>query len=297
MRRSVIFLITALGVWWLSALPVTGGEIQNVCPEAGERPHLVLETQAGNITIELFEDAAPRSVGRLAEMARGPIFNPRLLAQHHDEPAVGYFDGLIFSSTKPRLEISVASRSPESLFEIPVEIDANALGLDQQLIADAGEAMDVAQMELHPQHTRLKASGGATGKLGVWLDRLTQSQDATFLVGVSRKEINETLGYQYQEGLESRPAVRGMVALRPMSKTTAGGGLTILLADYPRRTGRWMIVGRVVDGLSVAEEISLQPLSGPPGWKNSDYSPRDPVIITRSELICRPISAIFEGGN
>ena len=294
--KLIIILVLAGFLGAAGLRPAAGAEVNPPCPETGARPHLILNTRVGSITIELFEDAAPQTVKRLIKMARGPIFNPQLTSSSSGNPGVGYFDGLGFSMTKPHLEISITSRLPESQFEFPAEIDADALGLDQQLIADAGEAMDIAQMELYPAHRKLKKRGGTTGKLRAWLDQLTQDGNADFLVGISRKEINEALGYRYRDGLVSRPAVRGMVALRPLSKTTAGGSLTILLADHPQRTGRWMIVGRIVDGLSVAEEISLLPLSGPPGWRNRAFTPRDPVLITESEIhVCQTGNS--EGGK
>lgn len=256
-----------------------------VCDDPTTAPYLVLVTDAGTIAIELLPGAAPRTVERLVALARGPVFDAGTVGS---ADGVGYFDGLEFDYARPHLEISLSSRVPERLFTFPVEIDGRALGLDEDLVADAGEAMDIAQMELAAAAMRLKSKGGAQGRLKEWMDELRRTGQADFLVGVSRLEINQALGYVYTDGLASRPALAGAVVLRPVDTTTASARLTILLDDYPRRTGQWMVVGRVVEGLELAREISVRPLFGPQGWRDRSYTPRDPVRIITAGVECRP---------
>lgn len=92
----------------------------------------------------------------------------------------------------------------------------------------------------------------------------------------------EAIGYRFTAGLASLPALRGAVALVPASPTESLLSLAILLADHPTRTGRWMIVGRVVQGLEVAESIALAPHAVP---EAKDNRPLVPTIVRQAELL------------
>ncbi len=249
------------------------------------KPVLILETQAGQIEIELHEDAAPAAVRRLAALAEGPIFNQTLVPAAEGRRPPGFFDGLAFDFVLPRVEIATSLREPAWAFQFPNELDAVALGLDKLLITDTAEAMSVIQRELLIDHQKKKKRGQVTDKLGAWLKRWEQSYNADFLIGVSRQEINESLGFVYQRGLASRPAVRGSVALRQESPAYSTPRLTILLSDIPERTGQWMVVGSVVKGLDVADAISVRPLGCE--CKASPTRPLQPVVIETARIACR----------
>ncbi len=259
-----------------------------LCAGGGE-PHLVITTNQGAIVARLIEQAAPRAVRRLVRLAAGPVFAPELFAGQDKTPAVGYYDGLSFVYAQPHVEIGTGIRPPGELVEIETEIDAAALGLGQQLVEDAGKAMDVAQHELAPAYKRTVKSGKVHPRLKEWMDRLYESHDAAFLVGISQQQINEALGYVYQEGLASLPVTRGALMLRPLSPRVSSARLHIALVDLPQRTGRWMVVGHVVEGLENAQAISVGPLADP-GVTRSRHRPLNPVPIESIRLDCRTSS-------
>ena len=58
--------------------------------------------------------------------------------------------------------------------------------------------------------------------------------------------------------------------------------LVIALSDIPVRTGKWAAIGRVTDGLEIAEKISVLPNSG---MKHPRYVPFNPVKITKMEVV------------
>jgi cyclophilin family peptidyl-prolyl cis-trans isomerase len=264
------------------------------------RPVLVLRTVTGAIEVELVEEAAPEAVRWLVRLARGPIYHPEITATEPPESGdlareVGFYDGLTFDFTRPHVEIAAESREPDDLFRTPTRIDARALGLDRSVIGDSAEAMSVLQTELLPEHVRNKKQGSVSPRLRNWIDRWYESQEADFLVGTSRREVAEALGYVYQEGLASLPPSRGAVALVPASPRWSSGRLSIFLTDLPDRAGRWMVVGRVVAGLEVAEEISARPLRSGPEYKS--YRPADPVAIEDTEIECLPPREPPAGGD
>jgi cyclophilin family peptidyl-prolyl cis-trans isomerase len=254
---------------------------------AADDPCLRFETQAGTIIVRLARDAAPEAVAAVERLARGPILNLDLLPRPNAARSSGYFDGLAFGYARPHLEIRLPARAPASAFVVPAELDAVALGLDRERIADAGKAMDLLQMELLPALQHPGSERVATPTLEAWARRFTADHDPSFLVGKSRQETLEALGYRFQRGLASLPATRGAVALVPVSPTEARLTLAILVADHPSRTGRWVVVGRVVEGLGVAESIASRPLAQP---ALKDFRPLAPVGVDRAQLLesCAP---------
>ena len=64
--------------------------------------------------------------------------------------------------------------------------------------------------------------------------------------------------------------------------------LSIAIADIPQRTGRWMVIGRLVDGLEAAEEISVRKLKGQGTPEAKNFEPLDPVVIDRVDVVSDP---------
>jgi cyclophilin family peptidyl-prolyl cis-trans isomerase len=249
------------------------------CPVSGAadppvRPVLSLVTDQGPIHIELFEDAAPEAVSRLVAAARSA-------------PSPGLYAGVTFGFVQPRVEI-VAGIPPVLEGFLPENrFDGRSLGLDEWCVADRAEAMELVQRELLPELARRKEGGQTSRLLERWRDQWYETYQADFLIGVSRLEINQALGYDTDGAVASRPPVEGAVALRPASATRSTLELSILLTDLPERSGRWMVIGRVLHGLELARQISVRPLefTGSP----RSTRPRDPVTLRGSTLDCRPI--------
>lgn len=257
--------------------PVAGA----AATSGSDDPCLHFETAAGTLVLQLSREAAPNAVATLERLARGPILNPDLLPHPEAAGATGYFDGLAFDYARPKLELRLPARVPAAAFRVDAELDAGALDLDRELVPDAGKAMDLLQMELLPALKRPNSERIATPELAAWAKRFEADHDPAFLVGKSRQELLEAVGYRFQSGLASLPATRGAVALVPVSPTEASLTLSILVADHPLRTGRWVVVGRVVAGLEVADAIAARPLAQP---ALRDYRPLAPVAIDRARL-------------
>lgn len=225
----------------------------------------------------------------LVRLVQEPIFDREAGAGQEKAPtAGGYYDGLTFVTTRPHFEIVTGARPTGDPVEFELEIDAAALGLDRRLIESAAQGMDIAQRELAPAYKARLRSGEIEPRLADWMERLHTRHDAAFLVGVSRVEINQALGYRYKNGLASRPALRGALLLRPLSPRKAGARLSILLADQPDLDGKAVVVGQVVAGLDTAQAISTAPLADP-GLVQQRHQPVAPVTIERIRLDCRPI--------
>ncbi len=263
-------------------------------------PCLRLETTAGAIVLRFDRAASPEAIAAL-EQGDGSSFA-----------------GLAFDFERPHLELRLEPRPADASSTVELVNDAAALGLDRSRIADAGEAMNVLQFELLPAAQRAatrrkpevetapeterespgqqsgdlraedndhgEAEEPATPRLAAWRERFEKDYDPSFLVGTSRQEILEALGYRFRPGLDSQPPLRGAVALVPASPTRARLELSILLADHPTRLGKWLVVGRVASGLDVAEAISLRPLADA---RLDDGRPRDPLTVQTSAWLDR----------
>lgn len=282
-RRWAVLAIAFLVLFGSSAIVAESGRNSvGPCMGASGSPHLVLETARGLIRIAVRQEAAPSAVARLFELVPGPVFNETLFPGNQ----VGYYDGLVFGYIRASHEIRTSERAPDGLVTVPNEIDAVALGLNEDVVENVDEAMDVMQTELLKAYTNTKGGRSRTAKLNEWLGLWYQDLQPDFLIGESRKTINEALGYQYQEGLASLPVTRGSVALVPVSPRESTLKLSIALTDFTDRSGRSMVIGVVVEGMEIAEEISRQPLRDPMTAKTKEYKPLEPVIIARGHLEC-----------
>ncbi|MEL7448858.1 MAG: peptidylprolyl isomerase [Pseudomonadota bacterium] len=245
--------------------------------EGGNQPHLQIETSQGNVTIRLFPEAAPGAVASLVAM-----LEPTADAAKGEASAA---DTITFDYTRPHMEVrttAYAAGDPTA----PIEIDAEALGLHEQRIETVGEAMNVVQDELLPAFRRARRSDALSPQLISWVGAWYENYEADFLVGASRKQINEALGHAYETGLESRPVVEGSVALKPASKTATSTRLSIALKDMPRRTGTWMVIGEVTQGLDLVDRISVAPLHRPRHVRTRTHEPLHPVSVTSLRMEC-----------
>jgi len=256
------------------------------CEIDGRRPFLILDTAEGSISIELFPKAAPSAVASLIRLVEGPIFLPDLTVNSRVGDEVGYYDGLVFDGAFRGTYISTALRPPSRAVLIETEIDAEALGLDQLKITASEEAMFVWQHELLPYQTTLPDDSLVPPILMGWLQTWSETFDAGFLIGVSRKEINEALGYSYRSGLDSRPVTRGAVSLEPSSPQWSTPGLSIALKRIPSQDGRRMVIGHVAEGLEIADRIATGRLSA---HKAVQYKLLVPIRIFKARVECRVV--------
>ncbi|NJL27972.1 MAG: hypothetical protein HC897_08760 [Thermoanaerobaculia bacterium] len=237
---------------------------------------MLIGTAHGRIVIELLEAAGPQTIPRFVRLIQ------------EAEPELGHRPSdarLTFNVTKPHVEITMAESAEKAGLQLALEIDAEALGLHQRRVMDPGEAMDLMQEEILPFYIRHRLDGEINSKLETWINQWYVARDASFLVGTSRKEINEALGYVYKTGLSSQPVSRGTVVLKPISPFVVSSGLTIILTDIPSRTGLWMVIGRVVEGMEIADSISARPLI-PPSRASNQFTPVEPVVIETLRFTC-----------
>ena len=119
------------------------------------------------------------------------------------------------------------------------------------------------------------------------MEKWKKAYNPDFLIGVSKKEINAAQGYIYKTGLDSKPVTRGAVVLKPVAPHIASTRLSIILQDMPNQTGKWMVIGRVIEGLDLADTISIQPQVTPRHVKPRVHAPLNPTVIDSIKFSCR----------
>jgi len=228
----------------------------------------------GEIIIALDHAAAPDTIRTILDLIDS--------SAQSDEGAGGYYDGLTLDHTWPHIEIGTGVRKDRTVV-IPQEIDAGSLGLDTEKITKSGTAMNLWQFEFAEANERWKAEGSRPKQFEEWFQIFSETNSVDFLMEVSRQEINEVLGYRYVSDRQSLPARRGFVYLKPISTTENSPALRILLTDRPQLDGRVTVIGRVVEGLELAQELSVTELKM--FRSRPIYEPVDPVVIRRAEPI------------
>lgn len=218
----------------------------------------VLHTDQGELALVFDPAAAPLAVAALRRSFER-----------------GNWNGVPISWVRPHTEIRTGL--PRDAMPLPSELSARALGLQQLRIEDAGAAMNAIQFELEP--ALLRAGAQASPQLHAWIATWREHFDAAFLVGVTRQQINEALGYRYQDGYATRPARRGSVALVPDKPGSSTLALSILLRDQSKRDGVWVVIGQVESVLDRVQSLSLARRLHP-----KSFEPEQPARITRIEV-------------
>ncbi|HWS26259.1 MAG TPA: peptidylprolyl isomerase [Xanthomonadales bacterium] len=219
---------------------------------------VVLDTDQGALAVVFDPATAPLAVAAL-----------RSSFERQD------WTGVPIQWVRPHTEIRTGL--PRDATPLASELSADPLALGEKRIEDAGAAMNSIQFELEPAFGR--AGSEATPELQAWIATWRQHFDPAFLIGVTRQQINEALGYRYRQGYATQPVRRGSVALvasKPGSSTLA---LAILLRDQPKRDGCWVVVGRVESGMERVDTLSIAPRLHP-----KSFEPERPARITRTEI-------------
>lgn len=242
--------LTFLGLGCLMVANSANGKAAETpnSPDADGVPHIVMETQLGEIVVELFPSAAPTTISKLIEV----LDNPSI----HDASGS---NASTFNYTHSHYEIRTATLPALKDFEVAKEINGKALGIDEERVTEVGEATDLWQFEVYPAFVNGMKKKASTPTLRSWMDHWEEKQTTDFLMGASRMEVLEALGHTFVDNIDSRRSVKGSVMLKPASSVSSGPIISIAVDELPNRNGEWVVIGQVVEGLDLAHEISVRP--------------------------------------
>ncbi|MBL4581876.1 MAG: peptidylprolyl isomerase [Gammaproteobacteria bacterium] len=228
--------------------------------EDPQNPLMRISTSQGEIYLELFPTEAPRNVEKFIALAEGEI---EFTNQDTGEAIQArYYNGMRFHRVVPGFIIQAGSPAYNPLgLQVNLlndEINADALGLDQISALNAdGSFADVLNIEsksgFHQEIlTPLYAQKNITD-VEVALNR--QYQVLEMLQNLSVKSVYENQGYRYNDSLKSRPIERGTVALANSGPDSNGPEFFISLASAERLSGKYTVIGKVVEGQEVIDSI------------------------------------------
>jgi len=259
-----IFLASAI-LMLLTALPAQPALAQEVKKTDPANPVAVMKTNHGDIEIELFSKAAPKTVANFIGLAEG--------TKEYKDIKTGkktkgnFFDGVIFHRVIEGFMIQggdprgTGTGGPGYRFED--EINATALGLDSlKAVQKNGGAhrylsirsqRDFQRIILMPLFRTLGIRSQA--ELNSRKDKLQKKIDE-----LTVKKVYENQGYVYSSNLKSHHPKRGVIAMANSGPNTNGSQFFINLVDTPHLTGKHTVFGKVIKGMSVVDKISGVPV-------------------------------------
>lgn len=180
----------------------------------------IIETEKGNIVLELFLDDAPKTVTNFVTHAEN-----------------GYYDGLGFHRVIDGFMIQGGDPSGdgtggESIWERSFEDEINpaSLGLDTLKVSDAD----------------FLAGGYDPDVLANYADRSVMEL------------YTEQNGYRYREDVTSRKMEPGVIAMANRGPMTNGSQFFIVTeSEQPHLDGKHTVFGRVVEGMDVVNSIEM----------------------------------------
>lgn len=263
-RRIAVDFILLISM--ILALPAQGDVASaQAAMENPANPLMLISTSQGNIYFELFNNEAPNNVANIMALAEGEV--------EFTNPETGlssgrrYYNGMRFHRVISDFVIQTGSPAYHTLGapedQLRDEVNADFLGLQEQLVLRAdgsfNEALNITSKEdfdreiLEPLY-RVLSIESASEILA------NQSTIVERLQEMTLKRAYENQGYRYSSANPSHGVLRGVIALANSGPNTNGPEFFISLQDAPWLTGKHTVIGKVVEGIEVADTIGATPI-------------------------------------
>jgi peptidyl-prolyl cis-trans isomerase A (cyclophilin A) len=225
-----------------------------------KNPMCIIQTNMGNIEVELFQNDAPKTVANFIGLAEGTKeFTDEKTGKKVKKP---FYDGLIFHRVIKGFMLQAGCPQGNGRggpgYSFADEINAVALGLDKLKAIDPKKGphpfLMVRSKEDHHRMlvTPLFQSLGITSQEE--LDK-RKEEVAARLKSLTIKEAYENMGYSYSDKGSPHPLVRGSLAMANSGPNTNGSQFFINLADTDWLTGKHTVFGKVIKGMDVVDKI------------------------------------------
>ena len=241
-----------------------------------KNPILIMKTNYGTITLELFHKKAPKTVRNFIRLAtnKKKIIHPvtgKTIKAH-------FYDGLTFHRVIKDFMIQGGCPKGDGTggpgYRFEDEINANALGLHK--IKAYTNSRTHSYLRIHSQEDfHLKLIKPLLNSLKITTQK--QFDDNKKLIfkklgELSIKDTFQNLGYKYSEKLDSETPSRGVLAMANSGPNTNGSQFFINLVDTPHLKGKHTVFGKVKKGMSVVDKIGNISV-------NRNGKPKSPVVI------------------
>jgi len=233
-------------------------------PGAARNPVVVFKTSMGDFEVELFPDAAPKTVENFIGLATGK--KEFVDARNEQKVKRPFYDGLIFHRVIKGFMIQGGCPRGDGTgspgFKFEDEINGKALGLDKLKVIQNGRPHDWLLIQSQADFGRVIVQPLAK-KMGIASEEQLRPRMKEFqqrIENMTLLEAYENQGYHYDETLKSRPPVKGCIAMANSGPNTNGSQFFIDLVDTPHLTGKHTVFGQVRAGMDVVEKIGAVPV-------------------------------------
>jgi len=250
-------------------------------------PRVVIRTNHGDLVLELWPEAAPKTVENFIALAEG--------TKEFTDPKTGeqvtrpFYDGLTFHRIIKGFMIQGGcpngdgSGNPGYRFED--EINGKGLGLDAVKVFDGdtlGRGVDSALGLRSREDFQRMVVMPLFHKLGIMdqqqLDARREEVQAA-MKALTLLDVFENLGYKYDDSLVAKQPLKGVIAMANSGPNTNGSQFFINLADTPWLAGKHTVFGKIVQGdavLAELEQVKVDPQTA---------RPVEPVTILSIRLV------------
>ena len=211
-----------------------------------------INTSMGSLTISLHWDAAPNTCSKFASLVKKGFYNKNIIFHR-------VIKNFMIQTGCPK---GNGTGGPGFTFED--EINADALGLDKIIVGkNRMYFRDINMMFRKLFYKKIREMGIKSRKeyssrkdevkkaAKELQDRLEEK-----LKKMSVKELYQRNGYVYTKSLKSKKALRGSVAMANSGPDTNGSQFFINVVDTPHLDGKHTVFGTVLNGMTVADNIS-----------------------------------------
>lgn len=243
-------------------------------------PLVMIETTKGDIIIELYPKAAPKTVENFVGLAEGTKEFTDTDGAKVKRP---YYNDLIFHRVIPGFMIQGGDIQGDGRggpgYQFEDEISLGALGLDKIKLKDSPQYQREAQAAARERvfaKLKIKSQADLDKKRDqankLFQSELQQTQNLTVA------EALKAAGYQYNENLPSVPVSQYTIAMANAGPNTNGSQFFLNLVDNFFLNGKHTVFGKVLKGRSTLEKIANVE-------RDSQDKPKTPVIMKKVYIL------------
>ncbi|MDO9566863.1 MAG: peptidylprolyl isomerase [Candidatus Desulfaltia sp.] len=218
----------------------------------------IIQTNVGDIEVELFQNDAPKTVANFIGLAEGTKeFTDAETGEKVKKP---FYDGLIFHRVIKDFMIQGGCPLGDGRggpgYSFADEINAVALGLDKLKAVDPKGPHPFLMIRSQEDYQNIILVP-LFQKMGITSQKeLDQRRDEVEarLNSFTLKEIYESMGYSYSDKGSPHPLVRGSLAMANSGPDTNGSQFFINLVDTDWLTGKHTVFGKVIKGMDVVDK-------------------------------------------
>ncbi|GBF49003.1 peptidyl-prolyl isomerase [Leptospira ryugenii] len=215
-----------------------------------EKPaiYAIINTNVGDLVLELYHEAAPKTVQNFIDLAQGE----KEFRTEKGTEKRPFYDGLKFHRViKDFMAQGGCPRGDGTGgpgYQFEDEINGKALGLGAVKVKEAPQYQTQLQRLIFTEFN-IQTKQDLDAKGAEVEEAYVQALELPVL------EVLHRVGYRFNEVLPSKPPVRGSLAMANAGPNTNGSQFFINQVDTPHLTGIHTVFGQLVSGWDVLDRI------------------------------------------